>query len=755
MNRKEFSFSVDSAVLSELGERLVPSTHLALCELIKNSYDADASLCEVSITTQTNNQVTIVIKDNGTGMSVQDIEKYWMRIGTTHKRDIPLSPRYGRLRTGRKGIGRFCCRKLGIKLSINTVIESKKAYEKTTIDLDWSDFKAGEAIEEVKIKGETVTSNKLTHGTVLTIIGNTAGEWTSKKLNYIRRQMSVLVANQGSHRDGYEIDPGFSLKLVVDNEEQEVADLRDAVINAGWGTLTAHVDEEGKAHYKLEAKGMKKSYTSSAEYKGISGAFLKVGIIPLDKKQYRNTNVLSKEKAREIYENWSGIQLKHNGFRVFPYGDPYDDWLFLEKDKARRLAKPPQEDLFAIAEEAVTDPARVLLNSLGDKNYFGAVEVDSSIKGLEMKADRMGFIENDTFSQLRNMVRRGIDWTTIMREHWLQNLQRKEREKLEKDFLALTQEDDGDENHLKVRDPAEVTQKAIEVVEKKLEATLELLPPRERKKSRETAQKAIELIKTVTEDDQKVLHKYRVMVSAASITLIFAHEVRSVMGLLNQTAQQLKDFEAKHPDVFNDKTHPLPQRLQATTERFDDLLNLANIVALPSNTEKKVALNVKTNVEKAANVFTLILEAYNISLDTSEISPWNLVTRKMHRSEFLAIIINALSNSVKAVIAGGGEKRISISAHREGQSVLISIKDSGIGLDPQFYEEAFSELVSDPQQNFYPALNKNLDPSDKTILGSGSGFGLNIIGSLAKANGGEAKFVDAGSEWSTNLQITL
>ncbi|MEI6128403.1 MAG: hypothetical protein WCQ99_17805, partial [Pseudomonadota bacterium] len=36
-------FSVDSMLLRELGERLVGRPHIALAELVKNSYDADAT----------------------------------------------------------------------------------------------------------------------------------------------------------------------------------------------------------------------------------------------------------------------------------------------------------------------------------------------------------------------------------------------------------------------------------------------------------------------------------------------------------------------------------------------------------------------------------------------------------------------------------------------------------------------------------------------------------------------------------------
>ena len=45
-------FSVDSALLSELGEKLVESVHLALLELVKNAYDADATSVTVRMLAQ-------------------------------------------------------------------------------------------------------------------------------------------------------------------------------------------------------------------------------------------------------------------------------------------------------------------------------------------------------------------------------------------------------------------------------------------------------------------------------------------------------------------------------------------------------------------------------------------------------------------------------------------------------------------------------------------------------------------------------
>lgn len=96
----EFTFSVDSALLQELGEKLVSTVHVALAELVKNAYDADATKVQVRFEAgPVDRGPTIWIEDNGTGMTPSDVAKFWMRIGTTNKGEAPQSIRYGRSRT--------------------------------------------------------------------------------------------------------------------------------------------------------------------------------------------------------------------------------------------------------------------------------------------------------------------------------------------------------------------------------------------------------------------------------------------------------------------------------------------------------------------------------------------------------------------------------------------------------------------------------------------------------------------------------
>jgi HSP90 family molecular chaperone len=109
----------------ELGERLVTKNYVALSELIKNAYDADATevtICFVGSNAggKPGNKAEIQIIDNGHGMSFQDLQDFWMRVATANKQKTTKSPRFGRPKTGSKGIGRFATQRLAEELVVNT-----------------------------------------------------------------------------------------------------------------------------------------------------------------------------------------------------------------------------------------------------------------------------------------------------------------------------------------------------------------------------------------------------------------------------------------------------------------------------------------------------------------------------------------------------------------------------------------------------------------------------------------------------------
>ena len=143
------SFSVETRVLRELGERLVKQPEVAIVELIKNAYDADATKCVVEYS----GLGRIVVEDDGSGMTLGRFTNAWMRIGTGSKAHSPLSERYQREITGEKGIGRFAVRFLGRALRLESVADDRdrKLRTKLTANFDWPKFDGNEDLGNVKV----------------------------------------------------------------------------------------------------------------------------------------------------------------------------------------------------------------------------------------------------------------------------------------------------------------------------------------------------------------------------------------------------------------------------------------------------------------------------------------------------------------------------------------------------------------------------------------------------------------------------
>ncbi len=120
-NMTEFNFEISLSVLDHLGRNLYRSFITVIGEAISNSWDADAENVWIYIDLNNNN---FVIKDDGIGMSENDFQKKFLKIGyTKRKNDISTSTK-GRPYIGRKGIGKLallsCAEKISIKTKTNS-----------------------------------------------------------------------------------------------------------------------------------------------------------------------------------------------------------------------------------------------------------------------------------------------------------------------------------------------------------------------------------------------------------------------------------------------------------------------------------------------------------------------------------------------------------------------------------------------------------------------------------------------------------
>lgn len=757
---QEFSFTVDSALLRELGERLVSTVHVALSELVKNSYDADASAVKVRIEPQAEQGPRITIEDNGVGMTPDDVSDFWMRIGTTNKEDAPRSDRYGRPRTGRKGVGRFACRRLGTVLVLETLAHvhrpgHKPETAKTRITFDWKVFVPGEEVESVTCRGdiEYVLGWGPT-GTRLEITGAPYDEWENRGYKYVRRQLAVIASNSGAKREGFEEDPGFNVELSISDEdlaETQPKDLREQVIEASWGTLDAHVTDDGRAHFTLSAKGFSKprKFDTRPDFKEIVGASLHLGILPSNRFEgVRDPTLLANYVLRDLQEDWGGVQIRFNGFRMYPYGDPGDDWLHIEADRARRVGKSDSEELlqFASAFDQV-NPTRVLLNMLSMRNYLGHVDVSSDIPGLEPRLDRQGFIASKTFGKLREFVRMAIEWATIYREVYLHDKRRRDAEDAYQTVAPLIQAPHAELDSSSV--PA-----VAQYLRKEIDRLTTGLATNDRDETRDVLLKSVTAIEAISAESLRQLRHLRLVASASTLTLLFAHEVRASIAGLGAGAAQLRALARKTPE-HRTQLIAIGEQLTATQGQLSGLVDMTGVVGAFRADQKPGDVNLRAAVERAVDCFRLIVDGYSISVDYQDVKR-SLLVGPLAEGEVYSVLINVFSNAVKSLIASGrSDKHVRLSASTRGAKVVLVVEDNGIGLDPQYFAEVFSPFISDPGGELYDQLQARANPEDAALFGTGSGLGLAIARDILRARKGDMRFVEPAGDWSACLEVEL
>lgn len=756
-------FTVDSQLLGELGEKLVTNNYIALAELIKNSYDADSTEITISfddVTKPPNGRKTsqITVSDNGCGMSLKEVELNWMRIATANKLYSPLSPRYGRAKTGNKGIGRFACQRLAEILILETTAQVKSEYQTTTVTFDWSSFKPGTDVDNIPCKFATKKSKAGRTGTTLKLIG-VRDVWTQRDYSMLQKNIALLSIASATKRGDYEEDLGFSIFLKANEFSDEEINLQKRYLESGWGSLRGKVNTNGSVDLTLKSLGSSnKKFNLPGKFSPLNGLSFEINFLPgtKDIENRRNPTLLTKELLSKILDAHSGIRLYLDDFRVYPYGDPGDDWLNIDRDVSRRHGGISNEHVKAIAEEMKLNTSRAMLNHPRNGNLIGAIHISRlESNPFSIKMDREGLVENTAFQMLRRVIRDALEWLTIQYEAFRLVEKRKQKERTEAEFdQILNTEDSGDKN-TKVQTALDFLTKA---------AKSEIDSPTTRTESKQLSSKAAmssavavstaaELVKQKLEESEAELAILRSVAATGPLMFVFAHEIKGITGYLSSNATFLDSIANRITDkTISNEINKASEHLRETKSRFDQLNRFFNVFSNTQKIEvKKIA--VKKAFENIANGFDFILSTYHIDIDLSQISSVSQSPR-MSEAEFYTIAVNLISNAVKASIAGNG-KKICVQSEKNSGTFTLRVSDQGVGLSPQFWEKVFEPLVVDPEEKIYTSLKVKLRDEELLSLGKGSGLGLQIVRSIAEKKGGAVQFVKAKSPWKTCVEFCL
>ena len=123
MSDSELKMSFQPTVIEHLGVKMYKNTVPAIAELVANAYDAGATVAEVFLYDKPEHK--IVIRDNGIGMSFDEINDFYLKIGRNRRKEGQPSIR-NRKPTGKKGLGKLALFGLGNIIEISTVKNGDK-----------------------------------------------------------------------------------------------------------------------------------------------------------------------------------------------------------------------------------------------------------------------------------------------------------------------------------------------------------------------------------------------------------------------------------------------------------------------------------------------------------------------------------------------------------------------------------------------------------------------------------------------------
>ena len=90
---KTLSFKVSSGLKNIIGRDLINDKFIAIFELVKNSYDANANKVNITFEINELGNNRIIIEDDGFGMSFDDIINKWLFVAYSDKKSINLEPK--------------------------------------------------------------------------------------------------------------------------------------------------------------------------------------------------------------------------------------------------------------------------------------------------------------------------------------------------------------------------------------------------------------------------------------------------------------------------------------------------------------------------------------------------------------------------------------------------------------------------------------------------------------------------------------
>ena len=707
-------FTIDAELLRELGERLVGKPYIVLAELVKNSYDADATKVTINFLP---NEDSIEISDNGHGMAFDEFKNFWMRIGTTHKKE-KRSRNLGRLMTGSKGVGRLAVQFLANKLEIKTVPKDKDT-EWLEVAIDWEEAIKAKELTKVEVGYNRKGSDKpFTQGTSIVLRG-LKHEWDEDSISKLASEVWWLQPPFGSTFPSLEDSKDlFSVRFQSTRRDHEqIFKKQIKAIKRIWIARLVGRSVNGEVEFSLQFPGEQPTTHryKIANFIHNNGKFSKAKNLNRCRFEIRIYNLSGRQKfgikvgeAREYFKKHGGVHVYDGGFRLPYYGSSESDWLNLEYDHSHR------KNVSDLLPKNIEQVPKALndLPTLG--RVLGVVNVNTSDEhNLKIMITRDRLAETAACEDLVKTIRYAIDW--YANETARRKFERKKREA-----------------------PPEPTSLKFERVEQ----VLEYYEPKIPKEVYQEIYKKVQEATTAAEKDQDLALEQMGMLAplatAGISALSYQHELKKQFAYIEKTIDRMQNIETMSSEL-QENLQSLSTDLASWLKRAKSTNLLFDYIADTENIQQKQSLRARGVIEEITNQTSFL--ARDTEIDYSQIDS-NLRLPAASFAEWGAIFQNVFINAFTAML-DSPKRQLNISFRSHGRSREILIQDTGHGIN-----------LKNADKFFEPFERASKISAERKALGyGGTGLGLTIVRLVANNIGCRVRFVDPDDGFKTAFSI--
>ncbi|NHZ93821.1 GHKL domain-containing protein [Massilia sp. CCM 8733] len=680
------SFRFSPAILSRLGEELNQSADQSILELVKNSYDANANSCTIRLTNTTEIGGEISIIDDGDGMDATAIQNGWLVLGKSSKSNT-VETRLGRRPAGSKGLGRLAALRMGKNVELRAV-ERGNVRRFHELKIDWSVFDKAEVVEDVNLEIVTKKNAELGKGVVI-LLKNLRSTVRPDEVKRLARSLLLLTDPFGDKENGFEV-------RLIAPEFKEIAELLNKkYFDQADYHLEAKIDKKGNGSARiLDWQGKALAVADHADlrrkkqglvYKAPKAVF-DLWAFLLGSAEFSARRV-TKGEIVDWLDTFGGVHVYQDEIRVAPYGNSGNDWLEMNLARVRSPEERP-----------------------GTHNSIGRITIPGADKyELRQKTDRTGFIEDDTFEQLKEFAQDALNWMARWRLGRAEERRRAEKEE---------------------------TPKAAEAQKEKVEKAIARLDP-ESRASIQTAFSGYEKSRDKEADAlKKEIQLYRTLSTAGITAATFSHEaqgnpLKTIDVCVNVLTQRIPRIVKAKPDQAK-----LVEPLEAIRSASSSLATLgtATLSLVRASKRRMGRVAVHEVIERTATLMSPFLSGRDtgVEMKFAKGSPF----LRTSEAALESIIANLLNNSLAAFERAATEKRhIYITTTVGAKSMEIVFADTGPGIvDLKVGEVWLPGTTTNPE---------------------GTGLGLTIVRDTVRDMGGKIDLVAQGKHGGAEFSIQI